>query len=116
MFKDDRLRVQHMLDAANEARMFAHGCTRSELDQNRVLALALVKCIEIIGEAAARVSKPYRDQHPSVPWRSIIAMRNRLIHAYFDVDLDRVWDTITDDLPPLVAALEQLVAQEEGNH
>ena len=115
MFKDDRLRVQHMLDAANEARMFAHGRTRSEFDQNRVLALALVKCIEIIGEAAARVSQAYRDQHPSVPWRSIIAMRNRLIHAYFDVDLDRVWDTITDDLPPLIAALEQLVAQEESN-
>ena len=102
-----------MLDAANEALSFARGSTRDSLKQDRKLALALVKSIEIIGEAAAKVGEECRRVHPQIPWASIVGMRNRLIHAYFDVDLDRVWDTITDDLPPLIAELEK-IARPEG--
>ena len=71
-----------------------------------MLLLALVKCIEIIGEAASRVTRETRDALSGIPWQDIVGMRNRLIHAYFDVDHDRVWDTIQQDLPPLVAALK----------
>ena len=97
----------------NEAISFAQGQTRRSLDSNRMLVLSLVKSIEIVGEAAARVAKDCQDQHPSIPWRDIIGMRNRLVHAYFEVDLDRVWDTVTDDLPPLVKSLELILSPED---
>ena len=105
---DDRTKLQHMLDAAREATSFAQGRVRADLENDRKLTLALVKSIEIIGEAASGISREFQDRRPTIPWPSIIAMRNRLIHAYFDVDLDRVWDTVVDDLPPLIAELERI--------
>lgn len=109
MRKDDLIRVRHMLDAACEAMSFVRNRTRTDLDNDRMLTLSIVKSVELIGEAASRVSKESRDSYPKIPWADIIAMRNRLIHVYFDIDLDRVWDTITDDLPPLITALEEMV-------
>jgi uncharacterized protein with HEPN domain len=106
---DDAIRVRHMLDAAREAMSFATGRSRADLDRDRMLVLAIVKDVEIIGEAAARTTSATRHAHPEVPWAQIIAMRNRLIHAYFDVDLQVVWDTVTVDLPQLVTVLEPLV-------
>jgi len=112
MSKDDWVRLRHMLDAANEALGFARGKTRKDLGSDRQLILSLVKCIEIVGEAAARVSEPTRAKCPEIPWTSIVGMRNRLIHGYYDIDLDRVWDTIKDDLPPLIAALKRIPSTE----
>lgn len=89
--------------------MFCDGRARQDLDGNRVLALALVKAIEIVGEAAATVSPSVRDQCAAIPWQDIIGMRHRLVHGYFAIDMDRVWDTVTDDLPPLVVALESVM-------
>ena len=109
MHKDDLIRVRHMLDAAREARSFIRNQPRSALDSNRMLVLSLLRSIEVMGEAAAQTTKEFQVAHPNIPWPKIIAMRNRLIHAYFEVDLDRVWDTVVDDLPPLIAALELLV-------
>ncbi|MBA4368351.1 MAG: hypothetical protein C0403_12030 [Desulfobacterium sp.] len=109
MRKDDLIRVRHMLDAACEAVSFARGRSGADLESNRMLTLSIVKSVELIGEAATRISKESRALHPEIPWVDIIAMRNRLIHVYFDIDLDRVWDTITDDLPPLITALEKIV-------
>ncbi len=109
MGPDDAIRVRHMLDAAHEAMSFAAGRSRSDLDRDRMLVLAIVKDVEIIGEAASRTTSATRDAHPEVPWVQIIAMRNRLIHAYFDVDLQVVWDTVTVDLPQLVTVIEPLV-------
>jgi uncharacterized protein with HEPN domain len=106
MRRDDRIRLQHMLDSAREALSFADGRSRADLDGNRMLALSLVKCIEIVGEAATRVGQETRQQVPQIPWQDIVGMRNRLIHAYFDIDLDRVWDTVVADLPALVMLLE----------
>jgi uncharacterized protein with HEPN domain len=103
---EDEIRIRHMLDAARDALAFAAGKSREDLHQDRVRVLALVKCIEIIGEAATKVAPMTREAHPGVPWAAIVAMRHRLIHAYYDVDVDRVWDTVTEDLPPLIAALE----------
>ncbi|MFI5166782.1 MAG: DUF86 domain-containing protein [Thermoanaerobaculales bacterium] len=95
-----------MLDAAREAVAFARDRTRADLSNDRQLVLALVKCIEIVGEAASQTTAEGRQLAPELPWANIVAMRNRLVHAYFDVDLDRVWETITDDLPALIAILE----------
>jgi uncharacterized protein with HEPN domain len=106
MHKDDAIRLRHMLDAAHEAIEFAQGRTRVDLNGDRKLVLALVKDIEIIGEAAYQVSQTARDQLPGIPWDDIIGMRHRLVHAYFDINLDILWRTVQDDLPPLIAELE----------
>jgi uncharacterized protein with HEPN domain len=111
MQREDIIRVRHMLDAAQEALSFIKGKNRGDLDKDRMLVLSLIKSVEIIGEAASSVTSALRDRHPQIPWRDIVAMRNRLIHVYFDIDLDRVWDTLTDDLPPLIRDLEQVVEQ-----
>jgi uncharacterized protein with HEPN domain len=107
MQKDDAVRLRHMLDAAKEAAFFAQNKTRSSLDTDRQLVLSLVKSIEIIGEAAATVTTKCREDFPQIPWRDIVSMRNRLIHAYFDINLDILWKTVVEDLPPLIAELEK---------
>jgi uncharacterized protein with HEPN domain len=109
MQKDDRVRLQHMLDAANEALTFIRSRIRADLDNDRMLVLSLMRELEIIGEAASQVSRETRSQISTVPWQDIIGMRNRLIHAYFDVDLDTLWSTITKDLPTLKAELEKIL-------
>lgn len=85
--RNDYLRLSDMLAAAGEASEFACGKTESDLSHDRQLALALLKCIEIIGEAAARVGEETRNRHPSLPWADMVWMRNRLVHGYFDIDL-----------------------------
>jgi len=109
MRKDDCIRLQHMLDAANEALDFIQDKTRSDLDKDRKLVLSLVKELEIIGEAAGKVSADVRSQNSTIPWQDISGMRNRLIHAYFDIDLDTVWSTATKDLPFLKSELEKML-------
>jgi uncharacterized protein with HEPN domain len=110
MLKPDIVRLQHMIDAAREALSFVAGKSKVDLETNRELALALVKSIEIVGEAASHVSRELRSRSPEIPWADIIAMRNRLIHSYFDVNLDIVWQTVTVELPPLLQKLEKLLA------
>lgn len=105
MQNDDRNRLRHMLDAAREATTFVAGCERDDLNNNRMLLLALVKSIEILGEAGSRVSEQAQAELPDIPWRNIIAMRNRLIHGYFDIDAEIVWQTVKLELPPLIEAL-----------
>ena len=73
-----------------------------------MLSMAITRCIEIIGEAAARISPETKARRPEIPWTSIVGARNWLIHAYFDINLDRVWDTITVDLPKLVTELKKI--------
>ena len=103
------MRLQHMLEAANEALSFIQGKTRPGLDKDRMLVLSLVKELEIIGEAAGKASPEVRSQNSAIPWQDISGMRNRLIHAYFDVNLDVVWKTVTRDLPSLKAELEKIL-------
>lgn len=113
MRRDDSIRFRHMLDAAQEAISFAKNKTRNDLDKNRMLSLSMVKSIEIIGEAASKVTDETKKRFPEIPWANMIAMRNRLIHAYFDIDLDVLWGTIADDLPPLIDALEKIISSEK---
>jgi uncharacterized protein with HEPN domain len=101
-----------MLDAAKEVMSFAQNKTRKDLDNDRMLTLSLVKSIEIIGEAASKVTDETKKRFPEIPWTNMIAMRNRLIHAYFDIDLDVLWGTIVDDLPPFIENLEKIISSE----
>lgn len=90
MLRADEVRLLHMRDAAREALTFAHGRSRADLDHDRMLVLALVKAIEIVGEAASQIGPATRAQLPEIQWAAIITMRHRLVHAYFDVNLDIV--------------------------
>ena len=113
MHKSDEVCLRHMLDAAREAISFAKGRRRSDLDQNRMLVLSLIKDVEIVGEAAYRLSERGRSGIPEIPWADIIGMRHRLVHAYFDINLDVLWQTVQEDLPVLVKMLESLLPQVE---
>ena len=110
--ESDRIRLRHMFEAAQQARTFALGRNRTELDSDRMLSFALVRAIEIIGEAASRVTESTRNEFPDLPWSAIVSMRHRLVHAYFDTDLDRVWDTLTEELPLLIEKLKEILAAE----
>jgi len=104
---DDTIRLRHMLDHALEAVEMTRGCQPADLKRNRMLQLALVRLVEIVGEVATRVSHEGQEQHPSIPWQQARGMRNRLIHGYDTVDLDVLWDTTQDDLPALIVQLRQ---------
>ncbi|MBN1659713.1 MAG: DUF86 domain-containing protein [Anaerolineae bacterium] len=111
MLRSDAIRLRHMFDAAQEAIAFARGQTRSDLSDSRMLVLSLVKAIEIIGEAAFRISPATRAELQDIPWDEIIGMRHRLVHAYFDINLDILWRTVTDELPALVDVLTSLLTE-----
>lgn len=111
MKPNDLIRLRHMAEAAGEAVTYLANRTEKDLASERVLSLALMRCIEIVGEAASKVSPETRTVFSHVPWADIVAMRNRLIHAYFDVDLARVCDTIQTDLPPLIALLQEILTR-----
>jgi uncharacterized protein with HEPN domain len=98
-----------MLEAARDATAFAQNRNRKDLDRDRQFALALVKCVEIVGEAASRVSAEAQSEVAALPWQDIINMRHRLVHAYYDINLEILWRTVRDDLPPLIEVLQQAV-------
>lgn len=108
---DDLTRIRHMLDYSREAVEMLGGMAPEDLRRNRMLQLALVRLVEIVGEAASRVSDAGQRRYPSIPWQKARGMRNRLVHGYDMIDLRVLWDTITDDLPPLIAELERILEQ-----
>lgn len=106
MRPEDRIRIGHMVDAAKSVARFVEGRHRSDLDDDEMLRFALVHAIQIIGEAASRVSAPARQLMPGIPWREVIGMRNRLVHAYIDIDRNVLWKTVTEAVPALLQQLE----------
>jgi len=108
---DDATRMRHMLDYAREAVQMFAGKRPDDLERDRMLQLALVRLVEIVGEAATQVSEGGRQRYPSIPWQQARGTRNRLVHGYDQIDLRVLWDTITEDLPPLIAELERVLGQ-----
>jgi uncharacterized protein with HEPN domain len=106
------VRLRHMLDHAREAVDLAKGKSRPDLANTRLLQLGLVRLVEIIGEAAARLPKEERAKYPAIPWEDVVGMRNRLIHGYDMVDLDILWNTVTVELPELIKTLEEAIPPE----
>lgn len=104
-----------MIEAAEAACGFVVGRTRNDLDSDQMLTFALLRAIEIVGEAAARVSAPTREAAADIPWGLIVSMRNRLIHAYFDIDHEIVWKAATEELPQLLPRLRALVGNAGGD-
>ena len=109
MYLDDKTRVQHMLDASQNAILFVKGKSVEHLRRDLTLALAVVKCVEMVGEAGFKISRNLRDAHPEIPWQTLIGLRNHLVHEYHDIDFEQVWDTVTSDLPPLIPDLQALI-------
>jgi uncharacterized protein with HEPN domain len=102
-----------MLRAAEETSQLVAGRTRADLDADRLLNLGVTRLLEIVGEAATRVTEDTRSQHTEIPWAQITALRNRLIHGYDNVDFDIIWDIVQLDLPPLIAQLQTILGSND---
>lgn len=110
--ENDGLRLQHMNDAAIHARQFADGKSRHDLDQDQQLQYALARAVEIVCEAACNITDNFQTENPKIAWKQIKGMRQWLVHAYFKIDLDVLWQTVHEDLPPLIAQLEAILSTE----
>jgi uncharacterized protein with HEPN domain len=108
---DPMVAVRHMLDHAREAVEMVRGRSRRDVDTDRQFSLALVRLMEVVGEAATRVPDEFRSRYPEVLWRQVAGLRNRLIHAYDEVDFDILWAVVTQDLPALIAQLQAIVGE-----
>src|SRR5438128_71805 len=102
----DSERLAHTLDAARDVRQYVAGRRREDLNSNSMLRRAVVNALQVIGEAAARVSDEGRAKVPALPWGKIVAARHILVHVYWGIDGDQIWKVATEDVPPLIAAIE----------
>jgi uncharacterized protein with HEPN domain len=109
MKRHDHVRLRHMAEAMDAALRFVKGRNRSDLENNEMLLFALVRAIEIVGEAASKISDEGRAEMPELPWASIVGMRHRLVHAYFEINRDILWTTVTKAVPPLAERLKMLL-------
>jgi uncharacterized protein with HEPN domain len=105
---DAGITLAQMRDHVREALDIAKGKTREDFTRDRLLNLSLTRLLEILGEAANRVPPEVQSKHPDIPWPELVGLRNRLIHAYDDVDLEILWEIVTQDLPPLARTLERI--------
>jgi len=113
MPRDDTVYLGHMLDMARKAHDRVKGLDKSQFDADEVLRLASAHIVQIIGEAAARVSDDTRRAYPEIAWRQIVGMRNRIVHDYMGVDFDVVWEVVAHDLPELIRSLSGIVSDNE---
>lgn len=113
MQAEDRVRILHRVDACEALLRFTAGRERDALALDQMLLFAVVRAVEIVGEAASKVTQETRDKHPHIPRRAIVGMRNRLIHAYFEIDMDMVWVAATQEIPLLLSQLRPLVARSD---
>jgi uncharacterized protein with HEPN domain len=102
-------RIQDIIDAAREIQAFIGNMDFDSFRQDIKTIRAVELNFIIIGEAASGIPEEYQEAHPEVPWHFMRAMRNRLVHVYFEVDPKLVWDTVKTDLPQLIASLESLM-------
>lgn len=113
--QSDKIRLQHIRDAARKIIAFTQGETRESLARDEKLQLAVVRLIEIIGEASSRLTDDLKQQYPAIPWLAVVGMRNRIVHAYFDIDLNVVWDTAVEAIPTLLAQVEDILSDMESD-
>ena|ERR1700722_205271 len=113
MAKNDSVRLKHMLEAAYICLEFVGNKNRVDFENDKMLCFAVIRALEIFGEAASHISKSFQSKHPMIQWRAITGMRNRLIHAYFDIDYDIVWQALTYEIPKLIPELELILKMED---
>ena len=113
MRRDDAYLLD-MLVAGRKAVAFAAELTRQEFARSDLHQNAILKVLEVVGEAASRISEDFKTAHPEIPWRQVVGFRNRIVHVYFEIDLGVVWQVVQEDLPVLISQLEPLVPPELG--
>ena len=101
MKKDDAVYLKHILDAINRIEEYTQNIKHRDFIKNHLIQDGVIRQIEIIGEAAKRVSNGIKEKYKDIPWKDIVGMRNKLIHNYFGVDIDAVWETVKKDIPVL---------------
>lgn len=111
MLRDDSFHLRHMLEATQVSQLFAQDRIRADLDNDLIFFYALVKVVEIIGEAASHVTRVFQASRPKIEWEVIIGMRNRLVHTYYDINRDVVWEAVQDGVPILISQLEVVLGQ-----
>jgi len=109
---DDSIYLGHMLDMTRRAVRAIESKTRAQYDEDDILRLGLTHLVQVIGEAARKVSDEFRNQHPEIPWRKIVGMRHRIVHDYMRVDEDILWQVVTNDLRALLPQLEAILPEE----
>ena len=109
---NDRLRLLHMLDDAQLALAFVQATDKRTVESDAILKNGLAKTIQDLGEAANQLTDDFKAAHPDIPWRDMTDMRNFIVHAYFDTDLDTMWKTVQEDLPALITQLEAILSDD----
>lgn len=107
--KNDLIRLKHMLDYAQRAQTFCANYSRETFRADELVQNAVARALEVLGEASSQITDEFQAKHSQIAWAQIKGMRNRLIHAYFEVNLDIMWDTVQEALPPLIAELQLLL-------
>lgn len=105
---EDKIWILHMIESAQCVQEFLAGKTYDDLQKNKQLSFAVVRALEIVGEAASQIAQELRDKYPQIPWRNIISMRNKLIHAYFDINYRIIWSAAKEDIPQLLQHLKDI--------
>jgi len=107
--KDDKIFLLHILEAIEKIEKFVKDVDYDDFLENDLVQSAVIRQIEIIGEAASKLSSNLRKKYSEIPWQDIIGMRHKLIHGYFGVDVDVVWETIKKDVPKLKKDVERIL-------
>lgn len=108
--REDTVRLSHMLDAVEKIIEFTKGCRQDDFYKDEKLTLAVIRLIEILGEAGKNVSNQFCRDHPEISWKQIAGARDRLVHGYFDVDLNIVWQIVSSDIPNLLVQLKSILS------
>ena len=108
MRAEDKILIMHMIESAQSAQEFLSDKKYQNLQNDKQLAFAVVRALEILGEAASQITQELREKYPHVQWRNIVSMRNKLIHAYFDINYKIIWSSLKEDIPRLLQKLKDM--------
>lgn len=107
--------LNDIMEMIADIRDFTKGMSYEDLDDDRKTLFAVIRCLEVLGEAVKKIPENIKNEYPEIPWQEIAGMRDKLIHEYFGVDIETIWDTIQEDLSPLQEAIEKIIKKEASN-
>jgi len=116
MKKNPIIFIEHILESINKIKDFSKNLSKEELSKNELNKYALIRAIEIIGEAVKNLPSDFKDKYPNIPWSKIAGMRDKLMHHYFGVNFDNVWEVIKQDIPKLEQDIEEIINKEKHNN